>query len=47
MNDYEYKGNEYMQIYPHISCYSDNERYSNGEKTKKDIMYVQIQILDE
>lgn len=35
MNDYEYKGNEYMQIYPHISYYSDNERYSNGEKIKE------------
>ena len=30
-----FNSNEYMQIYPHISYYSDNERYSNGEKIKE------------
>lgn len=29
-NDYDYKGNEYMRIYPHIAYYYGSERYSNG-----------------
>ena len=33
--DYDYKGNEYMQIYPHIAYYYGNERYSNGTIIKE------------
>ena len=34
-NDYDYKGNEYMQIYPHIAYYYGSERYSNGTVIKE------------
>lgn len=33
--DNDYKGNEYMQIYPHIAYYYGNERYSNGTIIEK------------
>ncbi len=29
-SDYQYKGNEYMQIYPFIAYYNGSERYKNG-----------------
>lgn len=28
--DYQYKGNEYMQIYPFIAYYDGSEKYTNG-----------------
>lgn len=34
-NDYDYKGNEYMRIYPHIAYYYGSERYSNGTVIKE------------
>ena len=33
--DYDYKGNEYMRIYPHIVYYYGSERYSNGTVIKE------------
>lgn len=29
--DYQYKGSEYMQIYPYICYYDGTEKYSNGK----------------
>ena len=34
-HDWNYKGNEYMQIYPFISRYDGTEKYRNGEFVKK------------
>ena len=34
-NDYDYKGNEYMRIYPHIAYYYGSEKYSNGTVIKE------------
>lgn len=34
-SDSLYKGNEYMQIYPYIVYYDQNERYKNGEPIQK------------
>ena len=34
-SDYDYKGNEYMRIYPHIAYYYGSERYSNGTVIKE------------
>lgn len=31
----EYKGNEYMQIYPYIAYYDGTEKYTSGESVKK------------
>ncbi len=33
--DYEYKGNEYMSIYPHIAYYYGNEKYKDGNLINK------------
>lgn len=30
--DFQYKGNEYLQIYPHIDYENGNRTYSNGER---------------
>lgn len=35
INDYDYKGNEYVRIYQHIAYYYGSERYSNGTVIKK------------
>lgn len=32
--DYDYKGNEYMKLYPHITYYNGTERYSSGSSIK-------------
>lgn len=36
MSDNQYKGNEYMQIYPYIVKYDGCEKYSNGTIIKSD-----------
>ena len=33
--DYQYKGNEYMQIYPFIAYYDGTEYYKNGKPIEK------------
>lgn len=33
--DYQYKGNEYMQIYPFIAFYDGTEYYNNGEPIER------------
>ena len=33
--DFEYKGNEYMQIYPFIAYYNGTESYKNGNPIKR------------
>lgn len=30
--DFQYKGNEYMRIYPYIEFYDGTEKYSNGQQ---------------
>lgn len=33
--DYNYKGSEYMRIYPHIAYYDGTEKYTNGHPVKQ------------
>lgn len=33
--DYQYKGNEYLYIYPYIAYYSGTEKYTNGKYVDK------------
>lgn len=33
--DFQYKGNEYMQIYPYIEFSDGTEKYSNGQKIER------------
>jgi len=34
-NDFQYKGNEYMQIYPFITYYDGSETYTNGSHVER------------
>jgi len=43
--DSEYKGSEYMELYPYISYYYGNESYTSGKKIKNDY-YVRTNNLD-
>lgn len=44
--DRNYKGNEYMRIYPYIVYYDGTEKYNGGAPIAKDIMLEKLQKME-